>query len=98
MQNRIHFSNRWLGFALMAPQLAITLIFFLWPALEALWQSVQQQDPFGLDSQFVGLAGRNKKQQVPMRASIVMRLGNAEAIGGNLAAMQFRTDAGVNAR
>ncbi|ATP29931.1 sn-glycerol-3-phosphate ABC transporter permease UgpA [Chromobacterium violaceum] len=56
MQNRIHFSNRWLGFALMAPQLAITLIFFLWPALEALWQSVQQQDPFGLDSQFVGLA------------------------------------------
>ncbi|QEL56361.1 sn-glycerol-3-phosphate ABC transporter permease UgpA [Chromobacterium paludis] len=56
MQNRPHFPNRWLGLALLTPQLAITVAFFLWPAAEALWQSAQQQDPFGLDSQFVGLA------------------------------------------
>jgi sn-glycerol 3-phosphate transport system permease protein len=40
---------------LVLPQLLITAIFFLWPAGEALWYSVQSLDPFGLSSQFVGL-------------------------------------------
>lgn len=39
---------------LVAPQLIITLIFFIWPAGEALWYSLQSVDPFGLSSQFVG--------------------------------------------
>ncbi|OWY39750.1 glycerol-3-phosphate transporter permease [Xenophilus sp. AP218F] len=55
MRHRTHFPQRWLGLALMAPQLAITLVFFLWPAVEALWQSTQRQDPFGLSGEFVGL-------------------------------------------
>ena len=49
------FRSRWLPYLLVAPQLAITVIFFLWPAGEALWYSVQSVDPFGLSSQFVGL-------------------------------------------
>jgi sn-glycerol 3-phosphate transport system permease protein len=40
----------------VAPQLAISLIFFYWPAGQALHQSVLREDPFGLKTQFVGLA------------------------------------------
>jgi sn-glycerol 3-phosphate transport system permease protein len=40
---------------LLTPQLAITLVFFLWPATNALWQSLLQQDPFGLRTSFVWL-------------------------------------------
>jgi sn-glycerol 3-phosphate transport system permease protein len=42
--------------ALLAPQLLVTLIFFIWPAGQALYQSVLRQDPFGLRTTFVGLA------------------------------------------
>jgi len=49
------FRSRWLPYLLMLPQLLITLIFFLWPAGEALWYSVQQVDPFGVSSTFVGM-------------------------------------------
>ena len=49
------FRSRWLPYVLVAPQLIITIIFFIWPAGEALWYSVQSVDPFGLSSQFVGL-------------------------------------------
>ncbi len=40
----------------MAPQLAVTLLFFFWPATLAVWQSVHREDPFGLSSRFVGIA------------------------------------------
>ena len=39
----------------MAPQLAVTLVFFFWPAGQAFWQSLHREDPFGLSSRFVGL-------------------------------------------
>lgn len=44
-----------LPYLLVLPQLLITAIFFLWPAGEALWYSLQSLDPFGLSSTFVGL-------------------------------------------
>ncbi|AUG98945.1 sn-glycerol-3-phosphate ABC transporter permease UgpA [Pectobacteriaceae bacterium CE70] len=50
------FGRSWLPYALVLPQMAITVVFFLWPAGQALWYSVQNVDPFGLSSQFVGLA------------------------------------------
>ncbi|MBS0241915.1 MAG: sn-glycerol-3-phosphate ABC transporter permease UgpA [Proteobacteria bacterium] len=50
------FESRLLPYLLLAPQLAITAVFFLWPAGKALQQSVLRQDPFGLKSQFVGAA------------------------------------------
>ncbi|MFD1800860.1 sn-glycerol-3-phosphate ABC transporter permease UgpA [Mixta tenebrionis] len=49
------FHSRWLPWALVLPQLLITLIFFIWPAGEALWYSLQSVDPFGFSSTFVGL-------------------------------------------
>ena len=56
MQERSRFGTSLLPYLLIAPQLAITIIFFLWPAGEALWQSTQSQDAFGTSSEFVGLS------------------------------------------
>lgn len=49
------FQSGWLPYLLLLPQLVITVVFFIWPAGEALWYSVQSVDPFGLSSEFVGL-------------------------------------------
>jgi len=53
MQKRSIFNNRLLPYALIAPQIAITLIFFYWPASQALWQSFLLQDAFGLSTSFI---------------------------------------------
>ena len=55
MQKRVAFQGKFLPYLLVAPQIAITLIFFFWPAGQALIQSVLEQDPFGLSTRFVGL-------------------------------------------
>src|SRR3546814_9135052 len=55
MLKRVHFRSPVLPFLLVAPQIAITLIFFIWPAAQALYFSVQRQDAFGLSVDFVGL-------------------------------------------
>jgi sn-glycerol 3-phosphate transport system permease protein len=47
------FHNRLLPFLLLAPQIAITLVFFYWPASQAVWQSFLLQDAFGLSTMFV---------------------------------------------
>ncbi|SES35531.1 carbohydrate ABC transporter membrane protein 1, CUT1 family [Tranquillimonas rosea] len=52
---RTIFHNRWLPYLLLAPQLAITVIFFLWPAAQAVRQSFLREDAFGLKTEFVGL-------------------------------------------
>jgi sn-glycerol 3-phosphate transport system permease protein len=54
MQKRVTFNNKVLPYLLVAPQIAITLVFFIWPAFQALRQSVFREDPFGLRSRFVG--------------------------------------------
>ena len=55
MEKRVVFRSRWLPYALVAPQLAVTIAFFFWPAAETLYQSLLLQDPFGMSVQFVGL-------------------------------------------
>ena len=50
---RMTFSSRWLPYALLAPQVVVTLVFFLWPASQALYQSVLRQDVFGFRTEFV---------------------------------------------
>ena len=55
MEKRVVFRSAWLPYVLVAPQIAITVIFFFWPAAQAVWYSFQLQDAFGLKSQFVGL-------------------------------------------
>jgi sn-glycerol 3-phosphate transport system permease protein len=53
MEKRARFQSRWLPYALIAPQMAITLIFFFLPASQAVYQSLLLQDAFGNASQFV---------------------------------------------
>jgi sn-glycerol 3-phosphate transport system permease protein len=55
MQRRVYFRGTLLPYLLVAPQLAVTRLFFFWPAAQAFWQSVHREDPFGLSSRFVGL-------------------------------------------
>jgi sn-glycerol 3-phosphate transport system permease protein len=55
LEKRVVFRSRWLPYALVAPQLAVTVAFFFWPASQALYQSLLLQDPFGTSVQFVGL-------------------------------------------
>jgi sn-glycerol 3-phosphate transport system permease protein len=54
MEKRVRFRSRWLPWLLIAPQMAIVLVFFFWPAAQALYQSVLQQDAFGTSVEFVG--------------------------------------------
>ena len=56
MEKRVVFRSPWLPYALVAPQIAITIVFFFWPAVQAGWYSFQLQDAFGERTQFVGLA------------------------------------------
>ena len=53
MQKQAIFQSKLLPYALVAPQLAIVLIFFYWPALQAMIQSFLLQDAFGLSTSFV---------------------------------------------
>ena len=55
MDRRAIFGNRVLPYVLVAPQLAVTLMFFFWPAGQVIYQSVLREDAFGLSSRFVWL-------------------------------------------
>jgi sn-glycerol 3-phosphate transport system permease protein len=55
MQRRTVFSNVGLPYLLLAPQIAITLVFFFLPAGQGIIASLQRQDAFGLRTVFVGL-------------------------------------------
>jgi sn-glycerol 3-phosphate transport system permease protein len=55
MEKRARFRSWWLPYALILPQIVVTLVFFFWPAGQALYQSVFIQDAFGGNLQFVGL-------------------------------------------
>jgi len=53
MEKRAVFQNKLLPYLLVLPQLVITVVFFFWPASQAIYQSFLIADPFGLGSQFV---------------------------------------------
>ena len=55
MEKRVVFNNKILPYLLVTPQIIITLVFFIWPASQAVYQSVLQEDAFGLSTRFVGL-------------------------------------------
>ena len=60
MEKRVQFRSSWLPWLLMAPQLVVIVVFFFWPAAQAMLQSFQVQDAFGLSTEWVGL--QNFKQ------------------------------------
>ena len=53
MNQKIYDHKKLLAYLLIAPQILITLIFFIWPAAQALYQSFLVEDAFGLGSEFV---------------------------------------------
>ncbi|WP_397536147.1 sn-glycerol-3-phosphate ABC transporter permease UgpA [Roseateles sp.] len=55
VEKRVLFRSGWLPWVLLAPQLIVITVFFFWPAGQALLQSLQQQDAFGLSVEWVGL-------------------------------------------
>ena len=56
MLKRVHFGPSILPFLLVAPQIFVTLVFFMWPAGQALYQSFLIEDMFGLSTEFVGFS------------------------------------------
>lgn len=56
VEKRVVFRSAWLPWALIAPQALVIGVFFFWPAAQAILQSVQQQDAFGISTEWVGLA------------------------------------------
>jgi sn-glycerol 3-phosphate transport system permease protein len=54
VEKRVRFKSWWLPWVLVAPQMAVVLIFFFWPAAQALYQSVLTEDAFGTSVEFVG--------------------------------------------
>ena len=54
-EKRVLFKSGWLPWALLTPQLIVISVFFFWPAGQALLQSLQQQDAFGMSTEWVGL-------------------------------------------
>ena len=65
MEKRVVFRSGWLPWLLLVPQMAVILVFFFWPAAQALLQSLQQQDPFGTSIEFVGLDNFRQLLQDP---------------------------------
>ncbi|MDO8448886.1 MAG: sn-glycerol-3-phosphate ABC transporter permease UgpA [Rhodoferax sp.] len=55
MEKRVVFRSGWLPWVLIAPQVLVIAVFFFWPAVQALLQSVQQSDAFGTSIEWVGL-------------------------------------------
>ena len=55
MEKRVTFNGWVLPLLLVLPQVAVTAVFFFWPAGQAIWQSLFIPDPFGLSMEFVGL-------------------------------------------
>ena len=81
---KVGFGGTLLPLLLLAPQLAVTGVFFLWPAGAAVWQSVLQQDPWGLRSEFVGLRNFTEVLAEPeWRAAAWRTLGFASAVAAS---------------
>jgi sn-glycerol 3-phosphate transport system permease protein len=55
VEKRVVFRSRWLPWVLIAPQVLVIVVFFFFPAGQALLQSVQQSDAFGTSVEWVGL-------------------------------------------
>ena len=55
MEKRVLFRSAWLPWVLIAPQLLVIGIFFFLPAGQAILQSFQMEDAFGMSTEWVGL-------------------------------------------
>jgi len=94
---RTVFQSRWLPYVLVAPQLAVTIVFFFWPALKSLQLSLFRVSPFGDRMTFVGLDNFTHLLQDPdyyrsVLTSFVFAGGvTILAVGGSLFAAALAT-------
>jgi sn-glycerol 3-phosphate transport system permease protein len=56
MEKRTLFTNKWLGMALVAPQVLLIFTFFYWPAGQALYWAFTLEQPWGGGNQWVGFS------------------------------------------
>ncbi len=54
-EKRVFFRSPWLPWVLLAPQVLVISVFFFWPAIQAVIQSMQQSDAFGTTVEWIGL-------------------------------------------
>jgi sn-glycerol 3-phosphate transport system permease protein len=54
LERKVVFNQKLLPYLLLLPQMAITLVFFFWPAGQAVWFAFLRQDAFGIRTTFVG--------------------------------------------
>lgn len=59
---RVQFEHSTIPYLFVAPQIIIIVVFFLWPAAQAIYQSFLLEDAWGLSSQFVWF--RNYKDTI----------------------------------
>jgi sn-glycerol 3-phosphate transport system permease protein len=103
MEKRVVLRSRWLPWALIAPQMAIVLVFFHWPAGQALFQSVFMQDAFGGNNQFVGLENFEELFTDPLylnslRVTFVFSFGVAALGLGSSLLLAYFADRALRAR
>ncbi|TMV78000.1 sn-glycerol-3-phosphate ABC transporter permease UgpA [Thioclava sp. BHET1] len=94
---RTLFRQKALPYLLIAPQLAITLIFFLWPAGQAVIQSFEQEDAFGLSTTWVGLQNYRDLLSDPsylqsLQVTVVFTLGVAVVAIGSALVLALAVD------
>ncbi|MBO0711420.1 MAG: sn-glycerol-3-phosphate ABC transporter permease UgpA [Acetobacteraceae bacterium] len=81
MDRRTIFPHRVLPALFVAPQLLLTVLFFLWPAAEAIWSSTTVEDPFGQRSVFVGFDNFSALFADPLyRQSVLRTIGFCAAV------------------
>jgi sn-glycerol 3-phosphate transport system permease protein len=95
LAKRVVFKNKWLPYALVAPQMLILAVFFFWPAGQAIYQSFFLSDPFGGAGIFVGLENfeillASEEYWASVRVTLVFAvLTTALAMGMGLALAVF---------
>ncbi len=50
---KVQFTNKYIAYLFVLPQIAIILVFFIWPSIMSVYYSFIQQDAFGVHSTFV---------------------------------------------
>jgi sn-glycerol 3-phosphate transport system permease protein len=88
MEKQSVFQSRLLPYVLLVPQVSVVLIFFYWPAAQAVWQSFLLQDAFGLSSRFIAFENYADILSQPEYLNAIVRtfLFSAAIAGSSLSA------------
>jgi sn-glycerol 3-phosphate transport system permease protein len=73
VERRTVFGGWALPAAFVLPQLLLTFFFFLWPAGQAIWQSLIRQDAFGIRTVFVGVENFSDLFEDPLYLQSALR-------------------------